>query len=974
MMDYVQNSTIWLFRVLLAELLIHFCIASGMDAQYQQWESTITRISACVCIMCFGNVLKALLARTLSRHFHTKSYFERMQDAVQKEYFLMELAKERRSVVHHAWHPGEEVIGALSHISQGLGSQFRDGWHMLASKRRAFGSTGQFPSESGNDIGSVSQSPHGVISTSNGERVGCRDLGTASLPLTKAVRSPFSISNKPDSKSSAAAFSGGGAADVQGTVHHDRKLAPAPAEVGVSTESLQEVTSDRYDALMQRRSFPGGAITLNHQFQSSVKTGSHQCAAQPEDEGLPLLPPGTLASTVSVPLKGRQGAGALPQSGSQSSGLVGAGALPQSGSQSSGLGAAGVAITRAVTALKDSYNSVSLMERQRSRGDVVLVPGFAGPKPMLASEAAAAAAAAVAASTRGHVSSSDGGRLFMGSSKEGSRRGGDQEAYLKENTAGINVDPTLLPLHSAMMHQTYDIAPMGSNKGVTASLVTNIRANGSTGGCWNDAKTTPETGMEASSSYPGVIDRTGVFKPLACSASGNKRVWSDGPHRSNKPAGKKHNSNETGMSLYWLEQHVRTNKLKFTSLTYQLGAAADQPDAINEITNKTEAKRLAFFLYCNVLGRNLTRPYIVPRDLEAFFDSPEEVRACFKILDVDNDGQATLSNMVDAIVLIYKERKKLALTLKDTKSVVAKLELVCGVVIHIAFMFIYLYIFQVDISNLWVSISTIALGFVFVFGNSVKTLYESVLYLFVVHAFDVGDWLQLSTGAVVKVEEIALMCITAMRDDGRRFYIPTSWLGTQITINLSRSENYWDSFALLVDYDAPSSVLELLEVNIKRFISENPREFTGNAGVIATALENPQKLKIVAYWELTHTADDSGRTGKWKSKLLMCACQALKSAGVLYSAAPEAPYPLSGPIQVAGSNGLSAQDALMGGGGAQLYFSTKMRNIFTTEGVGKVYTSGTAADPTFGATINTSAAVPAPNSANVPGEGLRYRG
>ena len=58
---------------------------------------------------------------------------------------------------------------------------------------------------------------------------------------------------------------------------------------------------------------------------------------------------------------------------------------------------------------------------------------------------------------------------------------------------------------------------------------------------------------------------------------------------------------------------------------------------------------------------------------------------------------------------------------------------------------------QVDIANLWVSISTIALAFVFIFGNSVKNLYESVLFLFVIHPFDVGDWLQLSTGQVVKV-------------------------------------------------------------------------------------------------------------------------------------------------------------------------------------------------------------------------------
>ncbi len=42
-----------------------------------------------------------------------------------------------------------------------------------------------------------------------------------------------------------------------------------------------------------------------------------------------------------------------------------------------------------------------------------------------------------------------------------------------------------------------------------------------------------------------------------------------------------------------------------------------------------------------------------------------------------------------------QERKKLALTLKDAKSVVSKLELVCGVVIHIAFLLLYLWVFEV---------------------------------------------------------------------------------------------------------------------------------------------------------------------------------------------------------------------------------------------------------------------------------------
>ena len=48
-------------------------------------------------------------------------------------------------------------------------------------------------------------------------------------------------------------------------------------------------------------------------------------------------------------------------------------------------------------------------------------------------------------------------------------------------------------------------------------------------------------------------------------------------------------------------------------------------------------------------------------------------------------------------------------------------------------------VLQVDIQKTWVLFSSIVLAFAFMFGNSVKTVYESVIYLFVVHPFDVGD-------------------------------------------------------------------------------------------------------------------------------------------------------------------------------------------------------------------------------------------
>lgn len=46
---------------------------------------------------------------------------------------------------------------------------------------------------------------------------------------------------------------------------------------------------------------------------------------------------------------------------------------------------------------------------------------------------------------------------------------------------------------------------------------------------------------------------------------------------------------------------------------------------------------------------------------------------------------------------------------------------------------------QVNLTQIWLTISSLLLSFVFVFGNSIRTIYESALFLFVVHPFDVGD-------------------------------------------------------------------------------------------------------------------------------------------------------------------------------------------------------------------------------------------
>ena len=54
-------------------------------------------------------------------------------------------------------------------------------------------------------------------------------------------------------------------------------------------------------------------------------------------------------------------------------------------------------------------------------------------------------------------------------------------------------------------------------------------------------------------------------------------------------------------------------------------------------------------------------------------------------------------------------------------------------------------------ASLWATIIAIIAGVSWVFGASVATIYAAVVYLFVVHPFDVGDMLVLGPAATAQI-------------------------------------------------------------------------------------------------------------------------------------------------------------------------------------------------------------------------------
>jgi small-conductance mechanosensitive channel len=87
----------------------------------------------------------------------------------------------------------------------------------------------------------------------------------------------------------------------------------------------------------------------------------------------------------------------------------------------------------------------------------------------------------------------------------------------------------------------------------------------------------------------------------------------------------------------------------------------------------------------------------------------------------------------------FRERKALALTLNDTKIAVYRVNKMTNVVVGIIVFVLWLLILGIATMHFLVFLSSQLLVAVFVFGDTVKAIFEAIIFLFVMHPFDVGD-------------------------------------------------------------------------------------------------------------------------------------------------------------------------------------------------------------------------------------------
>jgi hypothetical protein len=161
----------------------------------------------------------------------------------------------------------------------------------------------------------------------------------------------------------------------------------------------------------------------------------------------------------------------------------------------------------------------------------------------------------------------------------------------------------------------------------------------------------------------------------------------------------------------------------------------DTPDARSRIQNSKVdinsedfAKKVARKLFTS-LGPNKKRLTLI--DFEPYFATVEEAERAFAVFDRDENHDLSRREMRDTVLSIYKERKALAQSVRDTSQALGKVDGMLLTVSLVATIFTTLTIFSVDIWKSLVPFGSALVALAFVFGNTAKNTFESILFLFV---------------------------------------------------------------------------------------------------------------------------------------------------------------------------------------------------------------------------------------------------
>lgn len=218
-------------------------------------------------------------------------------------------------------------------------------------------------------------------------------------------------------------------------------------------------------------------------------------------------------------------------------------------------------------------------------------------------------------------------------------------------------------------------------------------------------------------------------------------------------------------------------------------------------------------------------------------------------------------------VKVYLERKSLGHSLNDAQTAVRELNKIASVIVLVMIVIVWVLLMGIATTQFLVFISSQMLLVVFVFGNMAKTVFEGIIFVFIMHPFDVGDRCLVDNVQMV-VEEMNILTTVFLRYDNQKMYFPNSVLATKIIGNFNRSPFMGDAVEFNVNVATSVETIGELKARIKMYIESKPQHWSPNHTVVVLEIVNVHDLKMALYLSHTMNHQNMGEKNNRRSDLV----------------------------------------------------------------------------------------------------------
>ncbi|GKV24805.1 hypothetical protein SLEP1_g34373 [Rubroshorea leprosula] len=235
---------------------------------------------------------------------------------------------------------------------------------------------------------------------------------------------------------------------------------------------------------------------------------------------------------------------------------------------------------------------------------------------------------------------------------------------------------------------------------------------------------------------------------------------------------------------------------------------------------------------------------------------------------------------------VYNQRNSLARSLTDSKTAIEELERLANVIVAIVILVFWLYQMRILTIEALVFTSSQLLLLTFMFGNTLKTVFEAIIFVFVVHPFDVNDYCVID-GEQLLVDEMNLNTTIFLKDDREKVYYPNSVLATKPISNFYRSDkNIVDSIEFTVDASTNANQIRSLRKDIKGYMQSHDDCYS-DPSVVVEDFDDVNKIKLGVYFRHTINFQNYGKKRKRRSKIVLKLKEILESHQIKFHFLPK---------------------------------------------------------------------------------------